>query len=438
MNEKPRRVGGALLLYRRPTSRFFRDAATIDEHIAAFARHSRFPVWEWNTELGFPRGLERVRFDAILMHYSLFGHGGDAYPFSPLFGRYLDRSPEAYKVAFFHDEHTFCGRRFEFLNAHRVDCVFTMLEPEHFDAVYGQNTGVSKVVSHLPGYVGESLLEAAERLTIPDAERPTDVGFRARPLVPYMGIDEKSEIARGFAERAAGTGLTLDIDVSHESLLPGDEWYRFMASCKTMLGVESGTSSFDLRDEIYAEYAALAARQDEVTVEDLRGGALDRWEDRIYYRTIGPRHFEAAGMRVCQVLYEGRYSDLMAPMRHYIPLKKDFSNFDEVLGLIRNPDVRRELTDNAHRDLIASGANSYARLIALVDGTLGEVGLRPGDTKGDAEAAARALRRSPPARAAEGVRSTLSHHPNLSRALWRVSRPVLGSYRRARRAWLSR
>ena len=31
-------------------------------------------------------------------------------------------------------------------------------------------------------------------------------------------------------------------------------------------------------------------------------------------------------------------------MVHYIPLKKDFSNFDEVIERFRDKDVRKELT----------------------------------------------------------------------------------------------
>ena len=47
-------------------------------------------------------------------------------------------------------------------------------------------------------------------------------------------------------------------------------------------------------------------------------------------------------------------------MVHYIPLRKDFSNLDEVLDRLSDVDVRDELTENAHRDLIASGEWSYA------------------------------------------------------------------------------
>jgi hypothetical protein len=436
----PRKLGGVLLLYRRPISGWFRDALTIEDHIAAFDRHSRFEVSAHNTELGYPRGLEGVRFGAIVLHYSLFGGGAEEYPFPPRFSRYLDQSPDAYKVAFFHDEHVFCGQRFDYLNQHRFDCVFTLLEPKQFEQVYGAHTNVPKLVTHLPGYVGPSALDAAARFQVPDAERPIDVGFRARPLAPYMGEDEKTEIGEGFARRAAATGLALDIEVSAESLLPGDDWYRFLARCKTTLGVESGTSCFDLEDEVHAEYSRLVSERgaENVTVDDLRGGALDRWEDRVYYRTIGPRHFEAAAMRVTQVLFEGHYSGLMEPMRHYISLKKDFSNFDQVVEQIREPEVRRELAENAHRDLIASGEHTYASLIGQFDAVLAEAGLKPESSEADREAAGRALRRNPISLAAQRLRSTLSYHPVLSRLLWRISRPVLSTYRRLRRAWLER
>ena len=69
-----------------------------------------------------------------------------------------------------------------------------------------------------------------------------------------------------------------------------------------------------------------------MALEDLT--SLPRWEDNVYYRTISPRHFEAAAFRICQVLFEGRYSGVLEPMVHYIPLKKDFSNIDEVIRRI--------------------------------------------------------------------------------------------------------
>ena len=123
----------------------------------------------------------------------------------------------------------------------------------------------------------------------------------------------------------------------------------------------------------------------------------------------------------------------MEPMRHYIPLRKDFSNFDEVIERFKQPELRAELTENAHRDLIASGDYSFARMIESFDGVLAETGVEPGPS-GRGDDATIAVRRSAPARAVQGVRSTLSYHPVISRVLWRVSRPVLAAYRRLARA----
>ncbi len=77
------------------------------------------------------------------------------------------------------------------------------------------------------------------------------------------------------------------------------------------------------------------------------------------------------------MLFEGEYSGVLRPMVHYIPLKKDFSNFDQVVGLIGDPGVRAEIVENAHRDLIRSGRYSYEQFVAGVDDDLATAGFTP-------------------------------------------------------------
>jgi hypothetical protein len=84
-----------------------------------------------------------------------------------------------------------------------------------------------------------------------------------------------------------------------------------------------------------------------------------------------------AAFRVTQILFEGDYSGLMKPMVHYVPLKKDFSNFDDVIRMFKDQVLRRELTENAYRDLIASGHYSYRRFMQGFDQGLLEEGLHP-------------------------------------------------------------
>ena len=209
-----------------------------------------------NADAGFPGGLDEVEFDAVILHYSLFGMA--RYRLDDRFLRYL-KETGAYKVAFFQDEYFACQRRFAFLNEYAIDCVYTCLEPHQFDQVYGTYTRVPKLVSTLTGYVSEHLLEAANRFGKPDAERAVDVGYRGRPLPAYLGrgAQEKTLIGERFAELAGGRGLILDVAGTEADRLDGDDWYRFMAECRCLLGVESGASAFDLEGEVFAEYERL-------------------------------------------------------------------------------------------------------------------------------------------------------------------------------------
>jgi hypothetical protein len=360
-------VDGVLVVYHRPGAPWIRDASTVREHLHAFARHSRRRVWEVNTDFGFPPGLAGLEFEAIVLHYSLFGMGD--YFLDREWLDYLDAT-QAYTIAFFQDECTRCRRRFAFLNEHRIDCVYTCLEPSEFPKVYGRYTSVPELVSNLPGYVSEQIVAAGRRFTVPFEQRTVDVGYRGRPLPAYLGRGamEKHEIGVRFRALAADRGLRLDIATGEGDRLYGDAWYRFMANCRCVLGVESGVSAFDLEDEVLDEYDRRVQQGLSVELEDLE--TLPRWEDVVYYRTVSPRHFEAASLRVCQVLYEGRYSGVLEPMVHYIPLRKDFANIDAVLEMCRDEALCRELAENAHRDLIASGAYGYAQFVAGVEATI--------------------------------------------------------------------
>jgi hypothetical protein len=374
-----------LLLYYFPSAFWFRDASTIMDHVEAFTRYSRFGIQQLNTDEPLPARVAKLDFELVIVHYTVVS-GSGAYLLTEDLMRWL-RTSRAHKVLFAQDEFHHCGHRFWFCNEVGVDTVYTLLEPPEFDKVYGSHTRVPRIRTNLPGYVSEQMISDGERIRIPDQERPTDIGYRARELPAYCGRGglEKAEIGRRVLERGADTDLVLDIKVGEEDRLYGKEWPRFLSRCKGVLGVESGVSVFDLDDRMMQQYQELIDKGVEVTLERLTEAAP--LEDRIFYRTISPRHFEAAAMRTCQILFEGRYSGVMEPGVHYIPLRKDLSNFDEVLSRFRDSDLRRELTENAYRDLIASGRYTYERFMERFDQDLIEAGLEP------AEAPASALAR---------------------------------------------
>lgn len=394
MSERARanghRPADVLLLY-HITARG--DASTIREHVDAIVSNSAFTITAVNTEYGFPRVLERTQFQAVILHWSLFGT--ENYLLPPPFLDLLTRHAGAFRGAFFQDEMQNTRQRYAFINAFELDCVWTLLDPAHWPAVYQKYTRARRLVYTLTGFVGDAMLKAAGRFAKPDAERSIDVGYRARRLPRWMGRGalEKAEIGETFKQRAAGSGLRLDIELDEGHRLYGNAWHQFLGDSRSVLGVESGVSVFDadgtLREELGRRGPGTPSFDEATFVREV----LDPREEVIPYRTVSPRHFEAAAFRCLQVLYEGTYSGVLTPGKHYVPLRKDWSNFDDVLAVLRDAARRTEITNAAYDDLIASGAWSDAHFVREFDGVLRDAGLVPTQSRLDGAALAAAVGR---------------------------------------------
>jgi hypothetical protein len=55
---------------------------------------------------------------------------------------------------------------------------------------------------------------------------------------------------------------------------------------------------------------------------------------------------------------------VLIPHKHYIPLKRDFSNIDDVLKKVRDDQYVREMTERAYKDICLSGKYTYQKMAA--------------------------------------------------------------------------
>ena len=357
-------VNGVLLLYYHPLSK---NASTIMEHVESFSRYSKYKVWPLNVAYGFPSGLRELEFSAVIMHYSLFG----SYPYalSEKFLRYIESLSESLKIAFFQDEMHYCKQRFGIINRLAIDIIYSLLDPKYFDEVYLKNTVAKSVLPCLTGYVCDQLIEKSLRFERPFHLRNIDVGYRARQLPFYMGrgAQEKSDIANKFIEHSRHLKLQIDIKLNEEDRIYCDNWHRFMANCRFMLGVESGTSIFDLTGQIQLQVRQHLERYPEATFSQVESEILEPYEEKINYRAISPRIFECAALRTCMILFRGKYQNILVADSHYIPLDKDFSNFEEVISKMGDVELVKGITDRAYQDLINSGDYSYSNFIQSFD-----------------------------------------------------------------------
>ena len=386
-NQNP---AGILLLYHHYRRK---NAPTIMEHVNSFSRYSDNKIWSINTGIGFPKKLNEIKFSAIILHYSLFG----MHPFniSDKFIQYLKSNNTANKIVFFQDEYTACREKFDFINEVEIDVVYSLLDPESHNQVYLNHCSCKAVKHTLTGYVDDDLISLADRLRKQPHERSIDFGYRARPLPYFLGKGgrEKTDIADNFIKHANTDDYSVDIKTAEKDRIYGPQWYHFISNCKAMIGVEAGVSVFDIEGKVKPACEKYLLDKPDAIFEEIYDSILLPWEDNIYYRTISPRIFECAAFRTCMILFEGRYNDMLKPMHHYIPLKKDFSNFNDVLNIFNNSEERDRLTENAYKDLIESGKYSYKNFIGQFDGHLETLGVQNVTSNNEIQSITEALKK---------------------------------------------
>lgn len=353
-----------LLIYRLPLANY---ASTILEHLLAFPLYSNHDTTLLNVELGLPEKIGSRDFDAIVLHYSLFG----THPFR-LSNRFLDfllARNETLKVAFFQDEYQYCQERFDFINKFRIEIVFSLFTRENASRIYLENTSCTSVHYTLPGYVSETLVQKSSCYLTGKKQRKIDVGYRSRTLPFFMGKEaqEKSDIGKIFFEKIHSEGLKCDISAREEERLYGGKWYEFLANCKFSLGVEAGVSVVDLTGEIRLRVDQFMQENPLCDFDEVHKQILLPHENNIFYRTISPRIFEAAAFQVCLILFPGSYSGVLKPNVHYIELEKDFSNFEEVLNQMKNPELVQSMVLKTYNDLIGSDRYHYSNFIRNFD-----------------------------------------------------------------------
>ena len=356
-------------------------AETVLEHALAFERHSRFPVWSLNTAERFPSALDDLRFRVVVLHYSLFG-SADYRLDAVIPGHTCGRRGDL-RVAFFQDEYQHCAQRFAFIDDFARGLGLHPAPPRGGGGrvrgadprpAAGHHHPGPRGIGHAPR--GEQRRPAGGR-----THRSTSAtGPGPCPSSPGAGDGRRARSAAGSPRWRSDRGLALDIATDEADRLYGDAWYAFLGSCRAVLGVEAGVSIFDLDDQVRPATEAFLASHPSATFEEVERAVLAPWEDNVFYRTISPRHFEAAAFGTCQILFEGSYSGLMEAGTHYIGLRKDFGNLDEVIATFRDRVARARIVANARRDLIDSGRHTYQVFVDQFDDELVEPGslLRPG------------------------------------------------------------
>jgi len=344
--------------------------ATLVDALLAFRRYAPCRVFYLNLRVRrVPWYLRLVDFDLVVFQTLFFATRWDPAAFRARIERAAPlRRIGRLRVALPQDEFINADGVNDFLERLDVGAVFSVQPAHEWDTIYGARRSFA-VHPVLTGYLDDERVAKLEGFQ--QLPRDIDIGYRTSDRPPaWLGRHGylKADVARVVDPPARARGLVTDISVDAADTLLGDDWYRFLCRCRYTLGVEGGTSIIDRTGEIRRRTDAYAAEHPNATFEEIEAACFPGIDGTFRGFAISPRHLEACAARVCQVLTEGEYGGILAPGRHYIELKRDFSNLDEVLDRVQSGEGREEMTARAYDDIVGSKRYTYQAFVDVVLG----------------------------------------------------------------------
>lgn len=340
---------------------------TIKEHLESFSRHSRHK-YRFLAATTWVEGIDGAKsrpdfgfYDSLVIHYSVRLSLDDHISTGVAEMVALFQGP---KLLFIQDEYENTETARGWIDRLGINAVFTNVPAEEIDKVYPQERFPS--VDFLPtltGYVPED--QSLDEYVTPMADRKVMIGYRGRKLSHQYGQlgQEKVFIGEEMRRRASEAGLMVDIELKELERIYGPDWYRFLGSCRATLGTESGANILD-EDGLLR---GLALRHAKMPFNEFAATYLRGKEGAIHMNQISPKIFEAIRLRTALILFEGRYSGVIEPDRHYISLKKNFSNVTDVFSKLADLTYLDSITSRAYDDVIASGRYSYSTFVNGID-----------------------------------------------------------------------
>ena len=343
---------------------------TVFEHVNAFSLHSRNRFFFCHHDPISPFNIDLSEFDAVILHYSV------RLPFDQVTEEAAKALAyyQGLKVLFIQDEYDHMRRVWYWIKRLGFQLVFTVVPKENIVRVYPplEFPGV-RFISNLTGYVPEGL--TPDKDILPPSSRDLWVGSRARPLPIRYGQlgQEKIGVGRLVRRYCETHGIRHSIAWTEEARIYGAQWYEFIASCRAMLGSESGSNVFDWDGTLADRIARFRLAHKFSSDKDVYREILAPLEIPGLMNQISPRVFEAIAFRTVLILFEGGYSGVVSAGLHFIPLKKDGSNLEEVFALLRDDAYVDKMTKRAYEDVIVSGKYSYKTFVKMVDDQMADV-----------------------------------------------------------------
>ena len=359
-----------------------RGISTVPETLAALQHLSEFKVtclnlFDHRFDSGNLKLNPEIRldgYDVVIVHNSVAYNPANLVSLDSLLDlKFSDF--QGVKVLFKQDENYRFVDTANAIASMRFDIIFTCLPSDELEKIYpsaivGQDVTFAQM---LTGYVTPSLRSRFGKAPL---IRPIDIGYRGsiQPLDFGRLCYEKKQIGDEVFRRLLGNGLQLDISSRWEDRFGGEAWFEFLCRCKSILGVESGASIFDLNGDLKQRTESIVRSigpisEDPAYCERFLGALADL-EGNVAYNQVSPRHFEAAACGALQIMYPGSYSGIFLAGRHYLSLERDFSNLVDVVQQSLDLNLRGNIVNCAFDEIVMNADFWIETFVKRLDGLI--------------------------------------------------------------------
>lgn len=196
----------------------------------------------------------------------------------------------------------------------------------------------------------------------PSTHRTTDIGFIGDFYHALIGDIERTNLVRFFQKQGGSFGFVCDIQTRR---LPRTEWAQFLKRCKGILGAESGSYYLDKTGQIIEDAKRYFRKHPDVPFENVHRRFFKDHVIPVSGKAISSRHFESVGTKTCQILIEGVYNGILMADEHYISVRKDLSNMDDVIYRFKDEEYRKRMVERTY-EYVMDGHTYRHRVEALL------------------------------------------------------------------------
>jgi hypothetical protein len=346
--------------------------ATIRDHLYAFKKNSNHHVYYLNLAYrdNIPGYFKKMKFDLVIFHTIFFTSRWDDQGFQRTKAKaQFIKDIEAVKIGLPQDEHYRTDYICDLVNEFDMDFIYSVSPRSEWEKFYGGKLSQSvRIREILTGYLDDRTLVTIKKLAKKKQPKDIDIGYRAWRADPSLGRHGllKPRMAEVFQQHEANKTLNFDISTREEDTILADDWYSFLLRCKYTIGVEGGASIIDRDGSLKAQTNVYVRQNPRASFEEIEQECFPGRDGYLNYFAISPRHLEACATRTCQILIEGEYNGILTPNIHYIELKRDFSNLNDVIHILAQDELRDTIVERAYSDIVESKRYTYKSFVSEI------------------------------------------------------------------------